>query len=131
MANLPIARLLLPAIAAFFGYGGWSLYINSNGDMMSAMSYALSYGSYSFIITLITTAFMEALFRKLHPHSKAAFITIAFTCLLLNVGAWAVNYAAGTPNILLTILPGASFSTIFVLSYITALSRSMRTTNNR
>ena len=124
MANLPpIVRRLLPAVAAFLGYGGWSLYVNSDGDMMSAMSYALCYGGYSFVTTLVTTGLMEGLYRKLQPHPKAAVITAVITCLLLYIGAWAVNYAAGTPNILLTILPGVTFSTIFVCSYLAALTR--------
>ena len=96
---------------------------------MSAMSYALSYGSYSFVVTLITTAFMEALYRKLHKHPKSAMITGGCTCTLLYAGAWGVNYTAGTPNILLTILPGISISTVFVMSYITALTRATPTDN--
>ena len=122
MINVPV-RLLLPAMAAFFGYGGWSLYINNDGHIMSAMSYALYYGSYSFIITLVTARLMEWLYRTLQPHPRATPLTVAITCLLLIIGTWFVNYIVGTPNILLTILPGISFSTVFILTYVTALSR--------
>ncbi|UTW46281.1 hypothetical protein KFE80_05180 [bacterium SCSIO 12696] len=119
-------RLLLPALAAFLGYGGWTLYVNSDGDPMSAMSYALCYGGYSFVMTLVTSGLLEILYRRFYSYPKGGLFAAAITCLLLYAGAWGINYAAGTPNILLTILPGAAFSTLFVVSYVAGLAKITR-----
>lgn len=127
MAKLPpYLRVFLSAIAAFVGYGGWSLYINGDGDPMSAMSYALYYGTYSFIITLLTSGLMETLYYNLASHPKGKLITALTTCLLLYAGAWGVNYAAGTPNIVLTVLPGVAISTLFVISYVLTLAKKAK-----
>ncbi|MCV6604748.1 MAG: hypothetical protein OIF34_05555 [Porticoccaceae bacterium] len=124
MAKLsPTARILISAVAAFLGYGGWTLYVNGDGDPMSAMSYALSYGSYSFVMTLITSGLLEGLFRGFGGQRKGSLIAGAITCLLLYAGAWGINYAAGTPNILITIVPGMTFSTLFVVSYLITLKK--------
>ena len=122
----PTARILISAMAAFLGYGGWTLYVNSDGDPMSAMKYALCYGGYSFIMTLITSGLLEFLYRRLAHQPKGPMVAGVITCLLLYAGAWAVNFAAGTPNILLTILPGMAFSTVFVISYLLTLAKIAR-----
>ncbi|MGS2722543.1 hypothetical protein ACVBEJ_02280 [Porticoccus sp. GXU_MW_L64] len=122
----PTARILLSAVAAFLGYGAWTLLVNSDGDLISAMSYALCYGSYSFAMTLATSGLLEFLYRHFAHHYKGTIVAGIVTCLLLYAGAWCVNYAAGTPNILLTILPGAGFSTLFVISYLMTLSKTVK-----
>ncbi|MDM3869990.1 hypothetical protein QSV34_01340 [Porticoccus sp. W117] len=129
MAKLsPTARILLSAVAAFVCYGGWTLFVNSDGGVMSAMSYALSYGGYSFVMTLLTTVLLEFLYRYFAHHRKGPLVAGIITCLLLYMGAWCVNFAAGTPNILLTILPGAAFSTLFVISYLLTLAKTAKAT---
>ena len=44
-------------------------------------------------------------------------------CLILYSTSWGVNAFTGTPNILLTILPGAVVSTIYTVIYIIALNK--------
>lgn len=113
------------AFAAFLGYGAWAWFANmEHGDDM-AFRAALTQGTYSFIITLILTGLMECLFSRLSSwpeHSRFLGSTIP-VCLVLYFSSYSVNYLAGTPNILLTILPGAILSTLYTFSYIGALAK--------
>ncbi len=89
------------------------------------MRAALTQGSYSFAVTLILTGLMECLFARLRdwPKQRRLYGSAIPVCLLLYLSSYGVNYLAGTPNILLTILPGALISTVYSFSYIGALSK--------
>lgn len=97
--------------------------MNHGADM--ALRAALTQGSYSFVITLILTGLMEWLFSCLSdwPKHRRFYGSTIPVCLLLYFSSYSVNYLAGTPNILLTILPGAILSTLYAFSYIGALAK--------
>lgn len=116
---------MLSALVGFAAYGAWAYVANMNhGDEMATRA-ALTQGSYSFIITLVLTGLMEKLFAWLatcSPRQRFWLSTLP-VCLLLYLSSWTVNYLAGTPNILLTILPGAIMSSVYTFSYIAALAK--------
>lgn len=96
--------------------------MNHGSDM--ALRAALTQGIYSFVVTLILTGLMEWLFSYLGKCSKRGrfYGSTVPVCLLLYLSSYSVNYLSGTPNILLTILPGAMFSTLYTFSYIGTLA---------
>lgn len=96
-----------------------------------ALRAALTQGSYSFVITLILTGLMEWLFSCLSGWQKRDrfYASTLPVCLLLYLSSYTVNFLAGTPNILLTILPGAILSTLYTFSYIGALAKIEKNTD--
>lgn len=95
--------------------------MNHGSEM--ALRAALTQGTYSFVVTLILTGLMECLFSYLSDWSQRNrfYGSTIPVCLLLYLSSYGVNYLAGTPNILLTILPGALLSTLYTFSYIGVL----------
>ncbi len=98
---------------------------------MLALKAALTQGGYSFTITLSLALMVEWLFvRCKHwPFHLVLIGTIA--CSFLYLTSWGVNYIAGTPNILLTILPGAAVSTIYTIIYIVGLNKLDKYKSNK
>lgn len=92
----------------------------------AALRAALTQGAYSFVITMVLTSIMEVAYAKSARLSKRGRFLISTlpVCALLYVTSWYVNFLAGTPYILLTILPGAVFSTLYTFAYIKALERA-------
>lgn len=114
-------RGLLAATAGFLLYGGWAFFINYEHGLNAGIKAGFTQGSYSFTLTLIMAFFMEWVFG-LSDNPKRQFSQTFFTtCLLIYSTSWGVNFLAGTPEIFLTILPGATFSTFYTLSYTLAL----------
>ncbi len=119
-------RSLLAATAGFIVYGGWAFFINYDYGLPAALKAGATQGSYSFTLTLSLSFLMEWLFqlsRQPRLQFSLAFIT---PCLLIYCTSWGVNVLTGTPEILLTILPGATISTLYTLSYTLALFKLQR-----
>lgn len=116
----------LSAFIAFVGYGGWAYIANiSHGADMATRS-ALVQGSYSFTITLILSLLIEYLFSFGAKKLSQVFLTCFLTCLMLYVSSWGINYIARTPNIIMTILPGAIIGTVYTIAYCLTLYRLQR-----
>lgn len=114
-----LLRSLLSATIGLIGYGAWAWYANSGYGEAAALKAAITQGSYSFSITLVLTLLMEYLYRR----SQSVLLTALPTSLMLYISSYTVNYLAGTPEILMTILPGAIISTIYAIAYSLGLSK--------
>ena len=114
---------MLAACCGFLGYGGWAYFANIGYGSGTALKAALTQGSYSFVVTLVLTLFMEFTYRLSEKPWLRFNLTFTLTCLLLYATSWGVNALAGTPKILLTILPGAVISTCYTFSYTLALGK--------
>ena len=116
-----IHRGLLAAAIGFIGYGSWGYYINFCHGNSAALKALVTQGSYSFTLTLIAAFIMEWLFQLSSKPVTRFCLTFFITSLLLYSSSWGVNMWAGTPEILLTILPGAIIGTVYTLSYTLTL----------
>ena len=138
-------RVWVPPIAGFLFYGGWALLANSGllsellpkemlinaagnteGGREAALLAGLTQGSYSFTVTLILALIVEWLFQRLSgwPLRSIWVFCVAFVVLVSTSAG--VNIIAGTPNVVLTILPGLVVSSLYTLVYILALRRIHR-----
>lgn len=116
-----ILRGLFAATAGFLAYGGWAFWVNLNHSLYAGVKAGLTQGSYSFTLTLTMAFLMEWLFG-LSRQPRVQFVsTFGLTCLLVYSSSWGVNALTGTPEIFLTILPGAILSTLYTLSYTLTL----------
>ena len=75
------------------------------------------------MLTLAMAWFTEGLFNLLKPIRWRGMLTFLIICSLLYGTAWSINAVMGTPEILLTILPGAVIGTIYTSFYCLTLSR--------
>ena len=123
LSQSPFWRTSLSAMAGFFGYGAWAYVANMNHGSDMAWRAFFTQGGYSFVITIVLTGLMEQLFARLRllPANKRYWLSTLPICSALYLTSWAVNFAAGTPNIVLTIVPGAVMSTVYIFGYVSTL----------
>ena len=122
----PKARILLAAACGLIGYGGWAYIVNLDHGVSAAFKAALTQGGYSFAVTLVLTLLMESVYPLSDKPWLRFNLTCTLTCLMLYATSWGINALVGTPEILLTILPGAVISTVYTVSYTLALGRLNR-----
>lgn len=123
------ARVWLAALAAFIGYGAWAFYANHSYPFAISLKAAMTQGSYSFMLTLTLSWGMEWLHQTLGANMGRLPLTVILTCLFLYATSWGINALLGTPEIFLTILPGAIIGTIYTFSYGLALEQLIRKTS--
>jgi len=123
-----LQRSLISAFSGFFFYGGWAVYVNWSHGLMAAMKAGIVQGSYSFILTLCMTLLLEFVFklsnRVFNQILLINWTTIIVCCTAVFSISWAVNAAAGTPEILRTVILGYIIGGIYIVSYVYGLARS-------
>ncbi|MFT7491296.1 MAG: hypothetical protein ACI80S_000878 [Pseudohongiellaceae bacterium] len=116
-------RLLAPSSIGFLFYGSWAFWVNYEAGQTLAFKAALTQGGFSFVMTLVLALLIEELFLHFKAWAFYLFVIGLITCSFLLLTSWALNYFAGTPNILLTILPGAVVSSLYTMIYIQGLNK--------
>jgi len=119
-------RGLLAATAGFIVYGGWAFFINYDHGLTAALIAGATQGSYSFTLTLSLSFLMEWLFQLSDQPRLRFSLTFITPCLLIYCTSWGVNVLTSTPEIFLTILPGATISTLYTLTYTLTLFKLQR-----
>lgn len=119
------------AIAAFIGYGGWAFYANYAHGTLTGLKATLTQGGYSFLLTLSLSWIMESLYQSVDSPQARFPVTFLSTCLLLYTTAWGINALLGTPEILMTILPGAIIGTVYTYSYTVTLAKLHKANQGR
>ncbi len=121
-----LLRVLIPPFAGLLFYGSWAFWVNLEHGLMAATKAAATQGGYSFTITLVLSLVIEWLFRLMKHMPFYPFWVGFIACILLYSTSYGVNALTGTPNVILTILPGAAISTIYTVLYIVTLKRLQR-----
>lgn len=116
-------RLLVPPLVGFCCYGGWAYWANIDYGHLAGVKAACTQGGYSFAITLVLSLLIEGLFKRLYRLPYRSVWVGLIACVLLYGSSWWINKLMATPNILLTILPGAVISTLYTCVYIKALNK--------
>ncbi|MBX2808703.1 MAG: hypothetical protein KTR20_08745 [Cellvibrionaceae bacterium] len=119
----PLVRLTLSAVLALLAYGGWAYFANSLHGPKRAFIAACTQGVYSFVLTLVLSLVIEYLFRYMRTLPLGAYVLGLISCLALYATSWAINALAGTPEIFITILPGAVIGSLYTAVYIATLAR--------
>ena len=115
-------RSLAAGIAGFIVYGGWAYYINEPYDM--GVAAGMTQGTYSFVLTLSTTLLMEFLMDLFSTQKAQTALTVAATSLVTFATAYLIHVLVGTPEILLTILPGFLIGTVYTVTYVLTLKKA-------
>lgn len=124
--NSPLGRSFLAGFAGLIVYGGWAVYANaSHGDTV-ALRAGVVQGSYSLLLTFVMTLATEGLYRALSLVYGGLYWLMMIVCLSLFTTAYGIHYLVGTPEILMTILPGFVIGSIYTLVYVLGLKRHVQ-----
>lgn len=124
LLSRPWFRILLSGLAGFAVYGSWAGYANLAHGAEVALRSGLIQGSYSLALTFATTLLMERLYRLLQQLRAAVPLTIVLTGSLLLILPMFIHWLAGTPEILMTVLPGFAIGMVYTSVYVLALARA-------
>ncbi|MEM6707426.1 MAG: hypothetical protein AAF648_01445 [Pseudomonadota bacterium] len=119
----PWQRSLLAGLAGFVVYGGWAYYVNMRYGTMIGLRSGLLQGSYSLVLTFVTTLLMERLYDRFAGLYARRVATIAVTGALLFATPCLIHRLAGTPEILMTVLPGFLIGMVYTSVYVFSLAR--------
>lgn len=116
-------RLSMSAAAAFLGYGAWAYVANASHGVQAGIQAAVTQGGYAFFVTLLMSSLLEGIYRWAQRFHYPGLTSALITCAFLYLSSWGVNFWAGTPEILWTILPGMLFGTLYTLGYVSLLEK--------
>ena len=124
----PLQRSIISGLSGLFFYGGWAVFVNWKHGIAAAIKAGCVQGSYSFILTLTMTMLIEGMFKiNSKVFNKTILVnwsTIIICCAAIFSLSWGVNFAAGTPEILRTVILGYIVGGIYSISYVHGLARS-------
>lgn len=119
----PFTRSLVAALMGFVFYGGWAYFVQMGYGFNIALKAFLTQGFISFGITLLLTHFMEIVFNCFGSKGLAFWFTAMSSSLAVVIISVTIHILAGTPEVLMTILPGSLLSVAYSFSYTKLLAR--------
>jgi hypothetical protein len=123
LLNSGTLRGIAAGTLGFIVYGGWAFYVNSQHGIAVGFKAGFVQGTYSFALTLSTTMLMEFLWTSLQNTRRPYFLTLSITNTITFTTAYLINWVFGTPEILLTILPGFLIGIGYTAFYLFSLSK--------
>lgn len=115
-------RSLISALMGFIFYGGWAYFVHYDYGHTVAIKAFITQGLVSFTITLVLTQSMEILFKSFTDPRLAYWCTSIIISIVVILFSFSINAIVGTPEIIMTILPGSIISAIYTFSYVRFLS---------
>lgn len=116
-------RAIVVGIAAFLLFGGWALVANREHSTREMVRAALAQGCFSFISSTSSVLLLEYLYglgRTLNQ--KLALGAVGTPCIIL-LAMTGGHVLAGTPNVVMTLLPSWISGAIFCVIYTLNLRR--------
>ena len=118
----PFTRSLIAAFVGFIFYGGWAYFVQMGYGTEIAIKAFFTQGLISFGITLVLTHFMEVVFKCFDSVRIAFWFTSISTSLSVVIISLLINILVGTPEVIMTILPGSIMSAFYSFSYVKFLA---------
>jgi hypothetical protein len=122
--NTPLFRSICAALAALLVYGSWAAWANRMHGAEMMMRASATQGFFSAVVTLTMTAFLEALYTGAAPRMQRLIRSVVSTIALLVVLSTGIHWLVGTEEILITVLPGWIFGSLYAVVYALGLSRA-------
>ena len=118
-------RALLSAIVAFSFYSVWSWWVNSmaSDDQALVLRSALLQGTYSALMTVTFTAFLNWTLSKMKCHKRPQ-IAVLPPLLFQSITVILLNALNNTPDILATVAPSILMTGIYGLFYANSLLKT-------
>lgn len=104
-------------------YGGWAVAANWTHGLEAVARAGAVQAAYSIATTAVMSSLMEALFVRLPSGKARIWQTAAITSGLGAIALVSLHLLAGTPELLLTVLPSLFVGTLFAALYCLNLGR--------
>lgn len=119
-------RALLAAVLGGAAYAGWAYVANMQHGSALGLSAAITQGAYSFTAALVTTLLLDWLRHVFGSTWRGSLTTVLISCTGLTALGYVLHWSAGTPEIFVTLLPGAVLGSAYATAYVIALDSKER-----
>ncbi|MCR9279540.1 MAG: hypothetical protein NXH85_16400 [Pseudomonadaceae bacterium] len=119
-------RALIAAVLGGSAYAGWAYFANQQHGTTQGLSAAVTQGAYSFTAALVTTLLLDRFRHAFGPSWRGSLATLFLSCTGLTMLGYVLHWSAGTPEILVTISPGAILGSAYAAAYVIALDSKER-----
>lgn len=116
-------RALIVGCGAFLLFGGWALIANRAHPLSAMARAALTQGVLSFTSTAFSVLLLELLYALGRTPGRKLLLAVTGTPAIVFSTMIGVHALAGTPNIVITLLPSFISGTIFFATYTLNLRR--------
>lgn len=116
-------RSAVAGVLAFLAYGGWAFWVNMHHSVEMGVRAGLLQGTYSLLLTFSSTLLMERLYARLQHLAAAVWLSMLAMAVVLWTVPWIIHLLAGTPSILMTVLPGFFIGCVYSLIYLLSLRK--------
>ncbi|MEZ5504533.1 MAG: hypothetical protein R3F38_00535 [Gammaproteobacteria bacterium] len=121
-ARSPIARVIIAAVLSAITWFAWAWWANRAVPSQALLS-GLSQGAVSFTTTAIGSTLLEWFFLRMGHLLVGRVLSVVLVCMLSLALMLTAHLSAGTPNIVLTILPVFTVVVLYCSSYILGLQK--------
>lgn len=123
MARGSKRRAIIVGIAAFLLFGGWALVANREHSTRDMVRAAVAQGCFSFISSTSSVLLLEYLYGLGRtPVQRLVLGAVGTPCIIL-LAMTTGHLIAGTPNVVMTLLPSWISGAIFCVTYTLNLRR--------
>ena len=88
-----------------------------------AMRAGFAQGTFSLVITFVMTIFTEWVYIRVGDVPGKLYAITGMISVTLFASAYSIHLFIGTPEILMTILPGFVIGTLYTFAYVTGLQK--------
>lgn len=119
------SRAILSAIVAFAFYFGWTWWVNSmaSEDQILVLRSALLQGSYSALMTVTFTSFLNWTLMKMKCQ-KRPYLAVFPPLFFQSTMVIGLNYFNATPNLWATVAPSIFFTGLYGFIYSFSLLKT-------
>lgn len=120
--------ILLTALAAGIGYGGWAVFANYEHGPHAYLMAGIIQALYAFASTLSITHIAHWTCQKCNHGLTGITIGFAASFIIMLAIPLTIHKLAGTPDLWETILPGLIWGSIYLMSYLISVDVKHRST---
>ena len=125
-----IESILLAAAASVF-FIAWGVYANWEHGLGAIVQVAVTQGVISFSSTFLSAELLQRMYGALRRARMPGILNVLFGILIINGTVACAHWMAGTPEIWMTMLPGAVISLFFCSGYTYRLRLAWSTRDTR
>ncbi|PIP80235.1 MAG: hypothetical protein COW84_06375 [Gammaproteobacteria bacterium CG22_combo_CG10-13_8_21_14_all_40_8] len=105
------------AILSIIPYVSWAIYVNYSYGLSTVIQVTITQSALSFFMTIFLTQIIIYFYHFQHSLPVKIILAVLGSSIFSNIVVYSTHYLAGTPAILMTMLPGAVFGLLYSIIY--------------
>ena len=126
-----IKETLMLGLLSVIPYVSWAIYINYSFGVDAIIQVSITQSALSFFLTIFLTQIV-IYFYQFGKNFRFKLVLATFcSSLFSNLFVYSIHYLAGTPSIIMTMLPGSLFGFLYAFIYCFRLAGKLTSITNK